>query len=126
MVQLNILKYLNTHFSLFIMITLAFMEKALKTSVLLFIAIGLVVYVTNGTFMNHVPSHAYTECESSNDDTSNHLNDSHSVNFEDETLLSDTQFRPSEFTCGILLLSFTTENYKTNFSYSIWQPPKRS
>ena len=108
------------------LITLAFMKNAMKTLLLLLFTIGLIVFVTNGTFMKHAHSYTSIECESSNNDDSNQLNDSHSLNFDDESFISDFQLKPTEFTNSLLLLTFSNENYQNNFSNSIWQPPKRS
>ena len=117
---------MNNQFNLFMLITLAFMKNALKTSFFLLIAIGLILFVTNGTFMKHVHSYTCMECESSNNDVSNSMNDSHSLNFDDESFISEFQLKPTEFTNSLLLLTFSNENYQNNFSNSIWQPPKRS
>ena len=108
------------------LITLAFMKNAMKTLLLLLFTIGLIVFVTNGTFMKHAHSYTYMECESSNNDVSNQLVDSHSLNFDDESFISEFQLRPTEFTNSLLLLSFSNEIYQNYFSYSIWQPPKHS
>ena len=108
------------------LITLAFMKNAMKTLLLLLFTIGLIVFVTNGTFMKHAHSYTSIECESSNNDVSNQLVDSHSLNFDDESFISEFQLKPTEFTNSLLLLTFSNENYQNNFSNSIWQPPKRS
>jgi hypothetical protein len=117
---------LNNQVYLFLLISLAFMKNAMKTLLLLLFALGLILFVTNGTFMKHIHSYTYIDCESSDNDVSNQLNDSHSFNFDDESFISEFQLKPTEFTKSILLLTFSNENYQNNFSNSIWQPPKRS
>ena len=100
------------------------MKHALKPSFLLLFAFGLMLNLTQCNFMNHAYSHNFIESESSNNGDSNHLNDTHMLNFEEDFFITDSQHNPTELRSSNLLLSFLNENYSISFPNSIWQPPK--
>jgi len=100
------------------------MKSKIKLLFLLVFVIGLILNQTDCFFMNHIHAHHSIESESLRADLLNQINDSHSINPENDFFIFDPQIKLSNSVCCSMLYSSTVNNEQINFPSSIWQPPK--
>jgi hypothetical protein len=100
------------------------MKIAIKQLFILIFAISITFTIANCGFIDNILRLNNICSNIENSDISNHSEDSHSVNFNDDVLINDSKIKSNKFTCIIDLIAHKNDNFKNNLSPSIWQPPK--
>jgi hypothetical protein len=102
------------------------MNKALKKTYFLFLALSLTLIFADGDFIDNTFSHNHIITLSECSNISNRFEHSSSVSFEDDVFMNDSTVKSNKFLTCIGLVPILKFNFKNSFIANIWQPPKFS
>ena len=100
------------------------MKKALSKIIYLFIAFNLILVLVGGSTFHNYRDCNYIEHLMDCSNMSKNHQESHSFGFENEIFLNESTVKSNPIPEILILISVSNFYFTSNYSCSIWQPPK--